>query len=168
MKNQKSLLLWQLFARIVQEDLRAVFRVSLENSFNLLVYICNNSFSAWCLWWRMPSNSGLVMGLLYSSKPLQKHKKSSSVIFVSYSNKHELIWLFFIKSKAKTTQRVGNKVFYIAVGVFLRFSAKKFNEEHGLQSNQEKLDTRMLPHLKHAIALILACYSFVISIMFKN
>ena len=80
---------------------------------------------------------------------------------MSYSNKHELIRLFFIKWKAKTTQRIGNKVFYIVAGVFLRFSANKFNEEHVLLSNQEKLNTRILPHLKHIIALIQVYYSFV-------
>ena len=79
---------------------------------------------------------------------------------MSYSNKHELIRLFFIKWKAKTTQRIGNKVFYIAVGVFLHFSDDKFDEKHVLLSNQEKLDTRILPHLKHIIALIQAYYSF--------
>ena len=80
---------------------------------------------------------------------------------MSYSNKHELILLFFIKWKAKTTQRIGNKVFHIVVGVFLRFSADKFNEERVLLRNQEKLDTRILPHLKHIIALIQVYYSFV-------
>ena len=89
----------------------------------------------------------------------QKVKQFNS-IFSSYSNKHQLIRFFVIKWKAKRTQRTGDRVFYTAVGVFLRFPTEKFNEDHVLLSNQE-LDTRMLPHLKYIIALILACYSLV-------
>ena len=90
----------------------------------------------------------------------QKVKQRNSFAS-SYSNKHELIRLFVIKQKAKTTQITDNKVFYIAVGVFVRFLADKFTEENVLLSNQERLDTRILPDLKYTIALILACYSVV-------
>ena len=102
----------------------------------------------------------VVFVFLQTFLATQKVKQCNSFAS-SYSNKHELIRLFVIKQKAKTTQRTDNKVFYIAVGVFVRFLAEKFTEENVLLSNQERLDTRMLPDLKYIIALILACYSVV-------
>ena len=40
----------------------------------------------------------------------------------------------------------------------MRFLAEKFTEENVLLSNQERLDTRMLPDLKYIIALILVAH----------
>ena len=162
MKNQKSLMQWyclqgwcsntcEQFSESVLKTVLVCWLAS-ETNYSVFMVMVKNA--------KQPRLGDGALVFLQTFAETQKGKQCNSFLS-SYSNKHELIRLFFIKWKAKATQRIDNKVFNIAAGVFLRFSAYKFNEEHILLSNQERLDTRMLPHLKHIIALILACYYFV-------
>ena len=71
--------------------------------------------------------------------------KRCNLLLSSYSNKHELIRLFFIKWKATTIQRAGEKVFYIALGFFYLSQPRSVMKSMFYQQSGKVRDTDATP-----------------------